>query len=480
MKYLLKFRGSLIDGSGDEGDPRWILEMLRFAFAIAAIGHLVEAFRSEYLAEPFSHGAVPYDLINFAASVLMMGLSFWPGFLRYWKATTLAFLAFMVAGWTFAAVTIHQQDLLFDRLSLLLMASCGLIPFEYDWQILLTVCCLAAPAASTAILRPNSPDVLRLWVYLALAAAIGLGTKRIWQTALEAIGETHRRLRAEVAGREAAQRKLEEGEAKLRKIFEGSPDVICIISLTDGHAIEVNDACEISGYSRDEFLSSERQRRASLFADPAQRAELLKRISIDKLVRNMEVGIRRKSGEIVPNLLSGVRTEIGGEPAAIIFARDITELKRTQRDLIAAREAALAAREVAVAAREAALAASRAKSEFLSSMSHEIRTPMNAILGMADLLAETQLSAEQRRFVATMTGNGNALLSLINGILDLAKIESGRLNLEESEFDLEDLIEHVAETLGMRPARRNSNSPPGFCPTCRCAWWATPCACARC
>jgi len=110
----------------------------------------------------------------------------------------------------------------------------------------------------------------------------------------------------------------------------------------------------------------------------------------------------------------------------------------------------IAAREAALVAREAALAASLAKSEFLSSMSHEIRTPMNAILGMADLLAESQLTIEQHRFVSVMVSNGNALLSLINGILDLARIESGRFTLAETEFDLEDLVEHIAETLSVR------------------------------
>ena len=103
-----------------------------------------------------------------------------------------------------------------------------------------------------------------------------------------------------------------------------------------------------------------------------------------------------------------------------------------------------------VAAREAALTASRAKSEFLSTMSHEIRTPMNAILGMAELLEETELSQDQRRFLNIMTNNGAALLSLLNDILDLARVETGRFNLEQVDFDLEAVTDRVIETLALR------------------------------
>ena len=233
-----------------------------------------------------------------------------------------------------------------------------------------------------------------------------------------------------------AEQRLRESEAMLRKTFDSVIDPMSVVDMETGRYLDINnETARMFGYSREEIIGRT-NRQLGIWDSRADEARFVTLMNEHGEVRNQEFTLRARDGRRIPALVSASVVDLGGRRCALSIARDIAELKETQRELMAAREAALAA--------------SRAKSEFLSSMSHEIRTPMNAILGMADLLWETELRPEQRRYLDTVISNGNALLDLINSILDLARVESGRLSLEAVEFDVAELAEKVVETLAIR------------------------------
>ncbi|MCX5849314.1 MAG: PAS domain S-box protein [Deltaproteobacteria bacterium] len=164
---------------------------------------------------------------------------------------------------------------------------------------------------------------------------------------------------------------------------------------------------------------------------------------------------RNDTGESFPADVLLNAMELDGKQVLQAVVRDITERKKTEKELLDInRQLGTAIAQATDLAAQAEMA-NAAKSDFLANMSHEIRTPMNAIIGMADMLWDSQLTTEQRQYVQIFRSAGENLLTLINDILDLSKVESGQLILEHIPYDLFDVVDKTNEVIALRAHSKN-------------------------
>jgi PAS domain S-box-containing protein len=238
-------------------------------------------------------------------------------------------------------------------------------------------------------------------------------------------------------------------------LIEASRDPLVTINI-QGKITDMNEAtANIIGLSREELIDSDF---FDYFTEQQKAREVYQEVFEKGSVADAPLTLRNKNGELTDVLFNGsvYKDGEGNVRGVVIVARDVTEQKRIATELIEARVFAELATEIAEEekrnAENATLIAEnavKAKQQFLSNMSHEIRTPMNAIIGFTKVVLKTDLTDKQKEYLSAIKLSGDALIVLINDILDLAKVDAGKMTFEQIPFKLAASISamlHVFET----------------------------------
>ncbi|PZX92071.1 hybrid sensor histidine kinase/response regulator [Flavobacterium aquariorum] len=260
--------------------------------------------------------------------------------------------------------------------------------------------------------------------------------------------------------REIANKELEAHSYSLKlasqyslSLIEASRDPLFTIS-PKGKITDTNEATvQVTGVSREQLIGSDF---FDYFTEPQKARDGYKKVFSKGFVVDYPLTIKDENFTNVLFNGSVYKDDLGNVVGAVMVARDITEQKRIATELFEAKVFAELATVIAEEAKSKAELATKiaenavkAKQQFLSNMSHEIRTPMNAIIGFTKVVLKTELSAKQKEYLMAIKMSGDALIVLINDILDLAKVDAGKMTFEQSPFKIKKSLSsmlHLFET----------------------------------